>query len=63
MISSLSVLVTYKPNSKEIDSRFQVTGFTDKYWKCKNVKGGDTLLVRKSNLKLKGSTVQFYPEP
>ena len=61
MINSLSVLVTYK-RGHEVDSRFRIVGFTDKYWKCKNVKGGDTLLVRKSNLKLKGSTVQFYPE-
>ena len=61
MINRLSILVTYKSRN-EVDSRFRIVGFTDKYWKCKNIVSGNVVLVRKSNLKLKGSPVQFYLE-
>jgi hypothetical protein len=58
---TMEYLVTRK-SYKEIDKRFLIVGFTDKYWKCKEQISGNIFLVRKSNLKLKGCNVQFYKE-
>ena len=58
---TMEYLVT-KKSYKEIDKRFLIVGFTDKYWKCKEEVTGNMFLVRKSNLKLKGCNVQFYKE-
>lgn len=58
---TMEYLVTRK-SYKEIDKRFLIVGFTDKYWKCKEEITGNIFLVRKSNLKLKGCNVQFYKE-
>ena len=58
---TMEYLVTRK-SYKEIDKRFLIIGFTDKYWKCKEEITGNIFLVRKSNLKLKGCNVQFYKE-
>ena len=58
---TMEYLVTRK-SYKEIDKRFLIVGFTDKYWKCKEEITGNIFLVRKSNLKLKGCNVQFYKD-
>jgi len=58
---TMEYLVTRK-SYKEIDKRFIIVGFTDKYWKCKEEVTGNIFLVRKSNLKLKGCNIQFYRE-
>ena len=60
IVETLTKLITLKPHSNEIDSEFLIVGFTDRYWKAKNLSTGKVFLVRKSNLKLKGSTVQFF---
>lgn len=60
-MGTMEYLVTRK-SYKEIDKRFLIVGFTDKYWKCKEEISGNIFLVRKSNLKLKGCNVQFYKE-
>ena len=60
-MKTMEYLVTRK-SYKEIDKRFLIVGFTDKYWKCKEQISGNIFLVRKSNLKLKGCDVQFYKE-
>lgn len=57
----MEYLVTWK-SYKEIDKRFLIVGFTDKYWKCKEQILGNIFLVRKSNLKLKGCNIQLYKE-
>lgn len=59
---TMEYLVTRKPHSNEIDKRFLIVGFTDKYWKCKELLSGNVMMVRKSNLKLKGCNVQFHKE-
>lgn len=61
-MGTMKYLVTMKPYSSEVDKRFLIVGFTDKYWKCRDVSSGNVVMVRKSNLKLKGSNVQFYEE-
>ena len=54
-------LVRFKKyDRKKIDETFTVVGFTEKYWKAKNDISGNIVLVRKSNLKLKGTDIQFY---
>lgn len=60
-MGTMEYLVTWK-SYKEIDKRFLIFGFTDKYWKCKEEISGNIFLVRKSNLKLKGCNVQLYKE-
>jgi len=60
-MGTMEYLVTRK-SYKEIDKRFIIVGFTDKYWKCKEEITGNIFLVRKSNLKLKGCNIQFYRE-
>ena len=59
---TMEYFVTRKSYSDEIDKRFLIVGFTDKYWKCKEEITGNIFLVRKSNLKLKGCDVQFYKD-
>ena len=60
-MGTMEYLVTRK-SYKEIDKRFLIVGFTDKYWKCKEEISGNIFMVRKSNLKLKGCDVKFYKE-
>lgn len=52
-------LVSYLPYTRLVHSILRVTGDTEKYWKSTD-STGHTLLIRKSNLKLRGSDEQFY---
>ena len=52
-------LVSYLPYTRLVNSILRVTGDTEKYWKSTD-STGHTLLIRKSNLKLRGSDEQFY---
>ena len=61
-MNTMTYLVTKKFHSNETDKRFIVAGFTDSYWKCKDVESGNIVMVRKSNLKMKGCNIQFYKE-
>ena len=52
-------LISYLPYSRQVSTILRVTGDTEKYWKSTD-STGHTLLIRKSNLKLRGSDEQFY---
>ena len=55
-------LVSFLPYSHtEVHLICRVTGDTEKYWKCLYNSAGDIILVRKSNLKERGSDTQYYP--
>lgn len=52
-------LVTYYPFTKSISRFYKVVGDTEKYWKCKVDASGDTILINKRTLRLRGSDIQY----
>lgn len=54
-------LVTYLPFTKDVSGCYKVTGDTEKYWKCRVDASGDTILINKRTLRLRGSDIQYHP--
>ena len=54
-------LVTYLPYTKDVSRCYKVTGDTEKYWKCRVDASGDTVLINKRTLRLRGSDIQYHP--
>lgn len=56
--------VTYSPYSDTISSVYILTGETKEYWKVKRTSTNSCeYMLRKSNLMLRGSDIQFYEVP
>ena len=53
-------LVAYYPFTKDVSRHYKVTGDTEKYWKCKVDASGDTILINKRTLRLRGSDIQYH---
>lgn len=53
-------LVAYFPYTIIVSRHYKVTGDTEKYWKCKVDANGDTILINKKTLRLRGSDIQYY---
>lgn len=53
-------LVAYYPFTKDVSRYYKVTGDTEKYWKCKVDVSGDTILINKRTLRLRGSDIQYH---
>lgn len=53
-------LVTYFPYTKIVSRYYKVVGDTEKYWKCRVDANGDTILINKRTLRLRGSDIQYH---
>ena len=53
-------LVAYYPFTKDVSRYYKVTGDTEKYWKCRIDASGDTILINKRTLRLRGSDIQYH---
>jgi hypothetical protein len=53
-------LVTYYPFTKNVSRCYKVVGDTEKYWKCRIDANGDTILINKRTLRLRGSDIQYH---
>lgn len=53
-------LVAYFPYTEIISRYYKVVGDTEKYWKCKVDANGDTILISKRTLRLRGSDIQYH---
>ena len=53
-------LVTYLPYTEIVSRCYKVVGDTEKYWKCRVDANGDTILINKRTLRLRGSDIQYH---
>lgn len=53
-------LVAYYPYTKDVSRYYKVIGDTEKYWKCRVDANGDTILINKRTLRLRGSDIQYH---
>ena len=53
-------LVTFLPYSKDVSRCYKVTGDTENFWKCRVDASGDTILINKRTLRLRGSDIQYH---
>lgn len=53
-------LVAYYPYTKDISRCYRVVGDTEKYWKCRVDANGNTILINKRTLRLRGTDIQYH---
>ena len=59
-MSKPEYLVAYYPFTKDVSRYYKVVGDTEKYWKCKVDANGDTILINKRTLRLRGSDIKYH---